>query len=250
MVMRWRPDWAWATDVVAKTASAGAVVAGIAVGISTLHYPAPSLNAASISLDRFATDLCTDNPADPTCPPQGPTDVKCATAAWQATAMCAGGPFAPHIVTPPTLFPACSPVVAGCPGWVPPAVTPPPGAPSSPPTKGHEPPPHEPPPHEPPPHAAPSPPVTQPDPLQPPPMADHPEAGGPDVTPHSESHSEPGVPAAPPPAVEAPPAPIAPAPVQVAPAPPPVMAPAPVQAPVAPMAPAPVMAPAPAPTTK
>jgi hypothetical protein len=194
MVMR----WVRAIGMVAKTVTA-ALVAGITLGISTLHYPAPSLDVASISLDRFATDLCTDNPADPTCPPQGPADVKCATAAWQATAMCAGGPFAAHIVTPPTPFPACSPAVIGCPGWVPPAVTPSPDAPSSPPTKGHEPPPH----------AAPSPPVTQPDPLQAPPVIDHPEPGGP---------------AAPPPAVEAPPAAIAPAPIQ---------------APVAPMAPAP-----------
>jgi hypothetical protein len=209
MVMR------WPIGMIAKAASMGAVAAGFAIGFTTLHYPAPSLNAASISLDRFATDLCTDNPADPTCPPQGPADVKCATAAWQATAMCAGGPFAPHIVTPPTLFPACSPAVAGCPGWVPP-VPPPPDTPSSPPTKGHEPPPHEPPPDP-----APSTPATQPDPLQPPPVIDHPEPGGP---------------AAPPPAVEAPPAPIAPAPIQAPIAP---IAPAPIQAPVVPEAPAP-----------
>jgi hypothetical protein len=105
MVMSRPTDWARAIGVVAKVTSMGAVATGFAIGMSTLHYAAPSLDAASISHDRFATDLCTDNPADPTCPPQGPTDVKCATAAWQATAVCAGGPFAPNIVTPPTPFP-------------------------------------------------------------------------------------------------------------------------------------------------
>lgn len=106
IVMSRPTDWARAIGVVAKVTSMGAVATGFAIGMSTLHYAAPSLDAASISHDRFATDLCTDNPADPTCPPQGPTDVKCATAAWQATAFCVGGPFAPNIVTPPTLFPA------------------------------------------------------------------------------------------------------------------------------------------------
>jgi hypothetical protein len=222
IVMSRPTDWARAIGVVARVTSMGAAATGFAIGMRTLHYAAPSLDAASISHDRFATDLCTDNPADPTCPPQGPADVKCATATWLATAFCAGGPFAPNIVTPPPLLPGCSPAVAGCPGYVPP-IPPPPDAPSSPPTKGHEPPPHEPPPHEPPPHeppppSAPAPPATQPDPLGPPPVVDHPAPGGSDVPPPSENHSQPGAPAAPPPVVEAPPAPVAPAPVE-APAP-------------------------------
>jgi hypothetical protein len=241
MVMKWPTDWTRAIGTVANAASVGAVVAGFAIGISTLHYAAPRLETAPIDRDGFATDLCTDNPADPTCPPVGPADARCTSAAWKYTARCAGGPFAPNLFMTPLQQPPCSPAVAGCPGWAPPAVTPTPDAPPT----GHEPPPHKPPPHEPPggppPH---EPPPGGPPPGGPPPVVDHPEPGGPAASPPAVSHSEPGAPAAPQ-AVVAPPAPVAP---------PVAMAPAPVQAPVAPVAPAPVMAPpveapAPAPVT-
>jgi hypothetical protein len=61
IVMSRPTDWARAIGVVAKVTSMGAVATGFAIGMSTLHYAAPSLDAASISHDRFATDLCTDN---------------------------------------------------------------------------------------------------------------------------------------------------------------------------------------------
>lgn len=250
MVVNWPTDWTRAIGMVANAASMSAVVAGFIIGSSTFHSAAPSWAAVSISHDRFSTDRCTDNPADPTCPPAGPADAKCAMAGWQYTAWCVGGPFAPSIVTPPPLQPACSPAVAGCPDWVPPAATPTPDPPSSPPSKGHEPPPHEPPPHGPPPHEPPPggppadggppphdpPPGGGPPPGGPPPVVDHPEPGGPGGTPPADHHSDSGAPAAPPP-IQAPVAPVAP---------PEVLAPAPIQAP-APIAPAP--APAPSPST-
>jgi hypothetical protein len=225
MVMNRPTDWTRAIGMVANAVSMGAVVAGFAISGVTLHYSGPSLASVSISQDRFATDRCTDDPADPTCPPVGPADVKCASAAWQGTAWCVGGPFAPSIVTPPPLQPVCSPTVAGCPGFVPPAATPPPDAPPTPPTKGHQPPPHEPPPHGPPPGGPP--------PGGPPPVIDHPEPGGPAATPPADHHSDPGAPAP-----LAPPEMLAPAHIQ---------APVPVAPAPAPIAQAPVMAPAPAP---
>jgi hypothetical protein len=201
MVMKWPRDWAATMGI---TAMAAAVAAGLAIDASTSHHAGPILDATSISRDRVATDECTDNPADPVCPPLGPTDVKCATAPWRGTAFCAGGPFAPLVVTPPPRA-ACPPVVVGCPGWVP-NVPQPPVASSGPPSTKHE----APPPPK-------SPPVAPegPAPVQPPPVAEHPE---PDT---------PAAPVAPPP-VEAPHAPVAPAPVEAPPAP---VAPAPAPAP-------------------
>ncbi|MDT5278221.1 MAG: hypothetical protein QOG95_5153 [Mycobacterium sp.] len=62
IVMSRPTDWARAIGVVARVTSMGAAATGFAIGMSTLHYAAPSLDAASISHDRFATGLCTDNP--------------------------------------------------------------------------------------------------------------------------------------------------------------------------------------------
>jgi hypothetical protein len=216
---------------IAQAAGTAAVLAGFVIGVNGLHYGSPVLDAASIRADRFATDRCTDNPAEPTCPPLTPNDVKCTTATWRGSAQCAGGPFDPHSPI------NCPPTMIGCPGWVPntpptpaPLIAPPSTTeePPPPPSKGHEPPP---PPTSPPPVTGP------PGPSLPPPAADHPEPGSPPA------------PAAPPHSVDAAPAPVAAPPVQAAPAPvaaPPIqVAPAPVAAPPV-MAP-PVMAPAPAP---
>jgi hypothetical protein len=203
--VRWRRVPAAAIGAIAMAAAVAAVVAGFAMAPSTPHDASPILDATSISRDRVAADRCTDNPADLRCPPVGPADIKCTAAAWHETAFCAGGPFAPNI--PPT--PACSPLVMGCPGWMPP----PPAPPSEPPSTSHEPPP---------PPTSPPPVTEQPTPAQPPPVVERPQPG------------TPATPVAPPPSVEAPPAPVAPAPV---------MAPPPADVPPAPVAPAPAPAP-------
>jgi hypothetical protein len=266
-IKRWPREPAATIGVVARAAGAGAVLIGFAIGANGVYDGSLTLATVSASRGPAVTDKCTDNPGDPTCPPAGPGDVKCASAAWRYTAACVGGPFDPN-----NTF-NCAPVFVGCPGYVP--NTPPPTPPSiEPPShdKGHEPPP--PPPHH---HEPGSPPGTgHPGPGEPPPpVGDHPEPGTPGGPPHPQEAAPP--PAAPPPVVGAPPvapvgpppaiegphapdvpapaiqAPVAPAPVMQAPvAPAPVMqAPAPVmQAPVmapAPVAP-PVMAPAPAPS--
>jgi hypothetical protein len=204
--MRWRRERAGAMRAIAKAAGAGAVLVGFATGVNSLHYASPILDTAAISRDPVLTDRCTDSPADPTCPPTSPNDVKCTTAAWHGSALCAGGPFDPNVLSTP----ACSPVFVGCPGGVP--NTPQPPVPAIvPPSKSHEPP-----------SPATSPPAVTDQPVlsQPPPLANHPE---------------PGTPPAPPPSVVTPPAPVAPAPSVEAPpapvAPPPATAPAPAPAP-------------------
>jgi hypothetical protein len=262
-IKRWPREPAGTIGIVARAAGAGAVLIGFAIGANSVHDGSLSLATVSASRGPAVIDKCTDNPADPSCPPMGPNDAKCA-GAWRYTAACVGGPFDPNNIS------NCSPITPGCPGFVP--NTPPP-TPTliEPPShdKGHEPlpPPHH---HEPgsppgtdrPGPGEPPPGTDHPGPGEPPPGADHPEAGTPDAPPHSQEAAPP--PAAPPPAVAAPPiapvgppqaiegphapdvpapaiqAPVAPAPVMQA----PVMAPAP----VAPAAPPPVMAPAPAPS--
>ena len=127
--------------IVARAAGAGAVLIGFAIGANSVHDGSLTLATASASRGPAVTDKCTDNPADPSCPPMGPNDVKCA-GAWRYTAACVGGPFDPNNIH------NCAPVFVGCPGYVP--NTPPPTPPSiEPPShdKGHEPPPphhHEP----------------------------------------------------------------------------------------------------------
>jgi hypothetical protein len=261
-IKTWPSEPAATLGIVARAAGAGAVLIGFAIGANGVHDASLTLATVSAGRGPAVTDKCTDNPADPTCPPMGPGDVKCASAAWRYTASCVGGPFDPN-----NTF-NCAPVFVGCPGYVP--NTPPPTPPSiAPPShdKGHEPPP----PHH---HEPGSPPGTgHPGPgVPPPPVGDHPEPGTPGGPPHPPEAAPPPAapppvaPVGPPPAIEGPHAPDAPAPAIQAPvAPAPVIqapvAPAPViQAPVAPapvmqapvMAPAPVappvMAPAPAPS--
>ena len=259
----------WPSDVrtnsIKRRPSAGAVLIGLTIGANSVHDASLTLATVSASRGPAVTDKCTDNPADATCPPMGPSDAKCASAAWRYTAACVGGPFDPNNIA------NCAPVFVGCPGYVP--NTPPP-TPTliEPPShdKGHEPPPppHHHDPGSPPPgtdHPGPGepPPGTDhPGPGQPPSSgADHPEAGTPDAPPHPQEAPPP--PAAPPPAVAAPPvapvgppqaiegphAPDVPAPAIQAPVAPAPAIQAPVApAPVAPAAPPPVMAPAPAPS--
>jgi hypothetical protein len=233
--------------IVARAAGAGAVLIGFAIGANSVHDASLTLAAVSASRGPAVTDKCTDNPADPTCPPMGPSDAKCASAAWRYTAACVGGPFDPNNIA------HCPPINPGCPGYVP--NTPPPtptliAPPSH--DKGHEPPP---PPH----HHEPGPPpgTDHPGPGEPPPVGDHPEPGTPDGPPRSQEEAPPPVvgappvaPVGPPQAIEGPHAPDVPAPAIQAPvAPAPVMqAPVMAPAPVAPAAPPPVMAPAPAPS--
>jgi hypothetical protein len=264
-IKRWPREAAGTIGIVARAAGAGAVLIGFAIGANSVHDGSLTLATASASRGPAVTDKCTDNPADQSCPPMGPSDAKCA-GAWRYTAACVGGPFDPNNIA------NCAPVFVGCPGYVPNTPPPTPTLIGPPPhDKGHEPPPpphhHEP--GSPPPgtdHPGPGepPPGTDHPGLgePPPPGADHPEPGTPDGPPHSQEAAPP--PAAPPPVVGAPPvapvgpppaiegphapdvpapaiqAPVAPAPVMQA----PVMAPAP----VAPAAPPPVMAPAPAPS--
>jgi hypothetical protein len=262
-VQRVIPRAHWSSDVsanaiagtigiVARAAGAGAVLIGFAIGANSVHDGSLTLATASASRGPAVTDKCTDNPADPSCPPMGPNDAKCA-GAWRFTAACVGGPFDPNNIS------NCSPITPGCPRFVP--YTPPPTPPSIEPPprdKGHEPPP---PPHH---HEPGSPPGTDhpgpgqpppgtdhPGPGEPPPGANHPEPGTPDAPPHAQEAAPPlaaappavaappVAPVGPPQAIEAPHAPDVPAPAIQA----PVMAPAP----VAPAAPAPVMAPVPAP---
>jgi hypothetical protein len=224
--------------VVARAAGAGAVVIGFALGASSAHDASLTLQTVAVSRATLPANLCPDDPTDPSCPPTGPNDVKCA-GAWRYTAACVGGPFDPNNSI------NCTPGFPGCPGIVP--TNPPP--PPLPPSKDHDPPP-------PPKHHEPPPPPSVTDHPGPPPGGDHP--GGPgEPPPPGGDHSGPGTPGAPPrsndpvppPAVQAPALPVAPAPAVEAPhaaiAP---VAPAPViQAPIAPAAPAPVMAPSPVP---
>jgi hypothetical protein len=233
-IKRWPREPAGTIGIVARAAGAGAVLIGFAIGANSVHDGSLTLAAASASRGPAVTDKCTDNPADPSCPPMGPNDAKCA-GAWRYTAACVGGPFDPNNIS------NCSPITPGCPGFVP--YTPPP-TPSSieppPKDKGHEPPP---PPHH---HEPGSPPGTDhPDPGGPPPGTDHP---GPGEPPPGTNHPEPGTPDAPPHAPEAAPPPAAAPPAVAAPPVAPVGPPQAIEAPHAPVAPAPVMAPAPAPS--
>jgi hypothetical protein len=220
--------------VVARAAGAGAVVVGFALGANSVHDASLTFRTVSASRAPQLADSCVDNPADPSCPPTGPNDVKCA-GAWRYTAACVGGPFDPNNSI------NCTPGFPGCPGFI--TNNPPPPTLPAPPSTVHEPPP-------PPKHHEP-----------PPPGGDHP--GGPgEPPPPGGDHSGPGTHGAPPHSNDAAPPPVAPAPaLPVAPAPAieaphPAIAPAPViqapsapaiQAPIAPAAPPPVMAPAPAP---
>jgi hypothetical protein len=236
-IKRWPGEPAGTIGILVRAAGAGAVLIGFAIGANSEHDGSLTLATLSASRGPAVTDKCSDNPADPSCPPMGPNDAKCA-GAWRYTAACVGGPFDPNNIS------NCPPITPGCPGFVP--YTPPPTPPSiePPPTdKGHQPPP---PPHH---HEPGSPPGTDhPGPGQPtgtdhsgpggpPPGADHPGPRMPDAPPHPPEVAGPPVaPVGPPQAIEAPHAPDVPAPA--------------IQAPVAP-APvfqAPVMAPAPAPS--
>jgi hypothetical protein len=262
-IKRWPREPAGTIGIAVRAAAAGAVLIGFAIWANSVHDGSLTLATLSAGRGPAVTDKCTDNPADPSCPPLGPNDAKCA-GAWRYTAACVGGPFDPNNIS------NCSPITPGCPGFVP--YTPPPTPPSiePPPTeKGHEPPP---PPHH---HEPGSPPGTDhPGPGQPPPGTDHPGPGGPPpgaghpgpATRDAPSHPQevapapavappavaapPVAPVGPPQAIEAPHAPDVPAPAIQAPvAPAPVMqAPVMAPAPVAPAAPPPVMAPAPAPS--
>jgi hypothetical protein len=259
-IKRWPREPAGTIGIVARAVGAGAVLIGFAIGTNNVHDASLTLATVSASRGPAVTDNCTNNPAGATCPPMGPNDAKCASAAWRYTAACVGGPFDPNNIA------NCAPVFVGCPGYVP--NTPPPTPPSiEPPShdKGHEPPPphhHEPGsppgtghpgPGEPPPG------TDHPGPGEPsPPVGDHPEPGTPSGPPHSQEAAPPPAapppvmgtpplaPVGPPPAIEGPHAPDVPAPAIQAP-----VAPAPVMqapAPVAPAVPPPVLAPAPAPS--
>jgi hypothetical protein len=234
--------------IVARAAGAGAVVVGFALGANSLHDPSLTFQTVSTSRAPLPANSCVDDPADPSCPPTQPNDVKCA-GTWRYTAACAGGPFDPNNSL------NCTPGFPGCPGFIP--NNPPPPSLPAPPSTGQQPPP-------PPKHHEPPPPPSGTDHPGPPPGGDHP--GGPgEPPPPGGDHSGPGAPgalphsndAAPPPVVQPPAPPVAPAPAVEAPhaaiAP---IAPAPaiqapsapaIQAPIAPAAPPPVMAPAPAP---
>jgi hypothetical protein len=217
-----------AMDVLAKVGAVGAVAAAFAIAGHSPSYAAPSLAAVSTSRGPAPADTCSDNPNDPACPPIGPTDIKCTTAAWQATAWCAGGPYARTFPTP-LAPPACPSSTPGCPGWVNPVPetkpVPPPHHGGPPPKDGDGTHPMKnggaPPPAGDHPGApdAPPPPGDHPD--APPPGSDHSEPAAP---PPGSDHSAPVAPAPPvmppAPAVQAPaPMPVAPAPVVQAPAP-------------------------------
>jgi hypothetical protein len=207
--------------LVARAAGAGAVMVGFALGANSVHDASLTFQTVSASRAPLPANLCTDDPADPSCPPTGPNDVKCG-GAWRYTAACVGGPFDPNNSI------NCTPGFPGCPGVIP--NNPPPPTLPAPPSTGHEPPP-------PPKHHEPPPPPSGTDHPGPPPGGDHP--GGPgEPPPAGGDHSGPGTPgapphsndAAPPPAVQAPALPVAPAPAIEAP-----------HAAIAPVAPAPVI---------
>jgi hypothetical protein len=205
----WRREPAGTIGIVGRAAGAGAVLIGFTIGANSVHDASLTLATVSASRGPAVTDKCTDNPADATCPPMGPSDAKCASAAWRYTAACVGGPFDPNNIA------NCAPVFVGCPGYVP--NTPPPiptliEPPSH--DKGHEPapPPHH---HDP---GSPPPGTDHPSPGEPPPGADHLEPGTPDAPPHSQAAAPPPAaappvaPVGPPQAIEGPPAPDVPAP--------------------------------------
>lgn len=87
--------YAHSLGIVARAAAAGAVVVGFALGANSLHDASLTFQTVSIDKAPVPTDLCTDNPADPSCPPLGPNDAKCADG-WRFTAACVGGPFDPN----------------------------------------------------------------------------------------------------------------------------------------------------------
>jgi len=135
-IKMWRREPAGTIGIVGRAAGAGAVLIGFTIGANSVHDASLTLATVSASRGPAVTDKCTDNPADATCPPMGPSDAKCASAAWRYTAACVGGPFDPNNIA------NCAPVFVGCPGYVPNA---PPPTPTliEPPShdKGHEPPP-------------------------------------------------------------------------------------------------------------
>ena len=157
-IKRWPREPAGTIGIVARAVGAGAALIGFAIGANSVHDGSLTLATASANRGPAVTDKCTDNPADATCPPMGPSDAKCAPAAWRYTATCVGGPFDPNNIA------NCAPVFVGCPGYVPNA---PPPTPTliEPPShdKGHEPPP----------------PAHHHDPGSPPPGTDHPGPGEP-----------------------------------------------------------------------
>jgi hypothetical protein len=71
---------------------------GFAIGVNSVHDGSLTLATVSASRGPAVTDKCTDNPADPSCPPMGPNDAKCA-GAWRYTAACVGGPFDPNNIS-------------------------------------------------------------------------------------------------------------------------------------------------------
>jgi hypothetical protein len=109
---RWPREPAGTIGIVARAAGAGAVLIGFAIGANSVHDGSLTLATASASRGPAVTDKCTDNPADPSCPPMGPNDAKYA-GAWRYTAACVGGPFDPNNIS------NCSPITPGCPGLCP-----------------------------------------------------------------------------------------------------------------------------------
>ena len=268
--------YAHSIGIVTRAAGAGAVVVGFALGANSLHDASLTFQTVSIDKAPVPTDLCTDNPADPSCPPLNPNDPKCLTAQWRHAALCDDNSTpAPAVTNRCTDNPAdpscpplgpndakcaggwrntaacvggpfdpnnsinCTPGFAGCPGNVPSNAPAPP-----PPSKGHEPPPHH---HEPPPPGGdhpggpgqPPPSGTEhPGPVEPPPPGT--DRPGPGEPPPVADHPDPGTPDTHSHSDEAAPPPAAP-PVPIAPLPA-------VEAPHAPDAPAPaIQAPAIAP---
>ena len=73
--------------IVARAAGAGAVVASFALGANSLSDAPPAFQTASLSRPVPA-DLCTDNPADPSCPPTNPIDPRCQLPQWRLAPVC------------------------------------------------------------------------------------------------------------------------------------------------------------------
>ena len=71
-IKRWPREPAGTIGIVARAAGAGAVLIGFAIGSNSVHDGSLTLAAVSASRGPVVTDKCTDNPADPTCPPPTP----------------------------------------------------------------------------------------------------------------------------------------------------------------------------------
>ena len=73
-IKRWPREPAGTIGIVARAAGVGAVLIGLAIGANSVHDGSLTLATVSTSRGPAVTDKCTDNRADPSCPPVGPSD--------------------------------------------------------------------------------------------------------------------------------------------------------------------------------